>query len=227
MKCNSDIEKELGEISPAVSEIGKENVFQTPPGYFENLPEKVLALIKVNEEQTDVSANEEIKQLSPLIASLRSNPALSVPAGYFNTFPGIVLAKLAEPKEKAPVISISTGKKRKWLNYATAAAVTGVIGASALFLLNTGNSGKTIPVAQNDGIQSVSSGLPGITDADLANYLSAAPKTPEWVSENADAEFEDVAFLKIDDTTLGNMLKNIPDETLKSYEQDISGEISL
>ncbi len=226
MKRNSAIEKELREISPAISELGNENVFQVPPGYFEDLPQKILARIQLNEEHIDLPANEEIEQLSPLIAALKNKPALSVPAGYFNTFPQIITDKLAETAEEASVIRMNTGKKSKWMRYAAAAVVTGVIGISTLFLLNTNNS-NNMSLAQNDGIEPVSTRLPEIADVDLAGYLSAVPETPEWLSENADAEFEHIAFLTIDDSNLSNLLRDIPDEILRSYEQDISGEVSL
>ena len=227
MKRNADIEKELREISPAVSEIENKNVFQAPPGYFEDFPQKVLALIKLNKEHIDLSANEEIEQLSPIIAALKNKSALRVPPGYFNSLPKIITDKLAETEEKTPVVSINAGNKRKWLNYAAAAAVVGITGISALFLLNTGNSHKVPPVAQNNDIQPVSTRLPEIADIDLANYLSAVPETPEWASENTDVEFENSAFLTIDDTNLSDLLKDIPDEILRNYEQDISGKISL
>ncbi|HRO47461.1 hypothetical protein [Agriterribacter sp.] len=228
MKRNSDIEKELREISPVVAELGNDHVFQAPPGYFEDLPQKVLTLIKLNEEHTELPANEEIKQLSPLIAALKNKSALSVPPGYFNAFPQHITdkLKLAEREEETPVIRMNTGKKRKWMNYVAAAAVTGVIAISALFLLNT-SSREAPPLAQNEDIQPVSSRLPEIADIDLAGYLSAVPETPEWLLENADAEFEQIAFLKIDDSNLSDLLKDIPDEILRNYEQDISVEVAL
>ncbi|HRN56355.1 MAG TPA: hypothetical protein PLL71_07880 [Agriterribacter sp.] len=227
MKRNSDIEKELREISSTVSEITNASVFQVPPGYFEDLPQKILALIKFNEETADLPANEEIEQLSPLIAALRHKPTLSIPPGYFNSFPQTITDKLGKAEEKAPVIGINTGKKRKWVSYAAAAAVTGVVAISALFLRDTGNSTERMPLAQNSGMEQVSTRLPEITDMELAGYLSIAPETPEWLSENDDMEWESIAFFKIDDSNLGELLKDIPDEILRNYEQDIAGEVSL
>jgi hypothetical protein len=71
--------------------------------------------------------------------------------------------------------------------------------------------------------------LPEVSDIDLAGYLSAVPETPEWVSENdADTEFVDIVFLKMDDSNLGHMLMDIPYEALRNYEEDISGrEVSF
>lgn len=226
MKRNSEIEKELGEISPVIFQIGNKNVFQVPSGYFEDIPLKVLALIKLNEEPVDLPADEEIEQLSPFIAALKNKPTLSVPSGYFNTLPQLITDQLAKAEEKTPVISIHAGKKRKWMQYAAAAVITGFAGISVLFLLNN-DSRKMQPVAKNDATLAVPSQLPGIADNDLADYLSAAPGKPDWISEDADTEFENVAFLKIDDTNFGEMIKDIPDEILRNYERDISGEVSL
>jgi hypothetical protein len=231
MKRNSDIEKELKEISLALSEIENNTVFEVPEGYFEALPERILRLAKENKVSNDLLANEEIKALSPLIASLKNKTVLNVPAGYFDTLPQAVTEKLAETKKEAPVFQINAGfKNRKpvWLKYAAAAVVTGIIAVSALLFWNNppdNYSNPTLSATGNDQQQPVLMQLPEVSDIDLASYLSAVPETPEWnLEEDDDAEFVDIAFLKMDDSNLGNMLKDIPYEALLNYEEDISGK---
>lgn len=235
MKRNSDIEKELKEISPALSEIKNNTVFKVPHGYFEALPEKLLRLAKKNKVDNGLSPDEEIQALSPLIASLKNKPAFNIPAGYFDTLPQSITEKLAETEKEAPVFQINTrfkNRKPGWWKYAAAAAITGVIAVSTLFFWNNTQdnySSPTLSSTGNDKQQPVLTQLPEVSDIDLAGYLSAVPETPEWVSENdADTEFVDIVFLKMDDSNLGNMLRDIPDEALRNYEEDISGrEISL
>ena len=233
MKRNSDIEKELKEISPAISEIKSNTVFKVPDGYFEALPEKLLRLAKENKADTDLLSDEETKALSPLVASLKNKMAFNIPPGYFDTLSQSIAEKLAETKKEAPVFQINTSfKSRKpgWWKYAAAAAITGIIAVSALFFLNnTQDNSSTLSSTGNVKQQPVLMQLPEVSDIDLAGYLSTIPETPEWVSENdADAEFVDIVYLKMDDSNLGNMLKDIPDEALSNYEEDISGkEVSL
>lgn len=224
MKRNPDIEKELKTISPAVAAIGNENVFQTPPGYFEDLPGKILSLVSADHVQEGLSATEEINQLSPLIAALKNKQTQTVPPDYFSTLPNIITAKLDPTKTEAPVISINTGRKKKWLGYAAAALLTGIIGTGALLLLNNDHSSR---IAMNKDTQSIPALLPDVPDVDLAAYLSAAPETSEWILDNADTETGDIAFLKMDDTHLRNMLKDISEEVLRSYEEELPGNISL
>lgn len=225
MKRNPDTEKELKAISPAVAAISNENVFQAPPGYFEDLPDKILSLVKTAIIQDGLSAREEIEQLSPLIAALKNKQAQTVPPDYFSTLSHIITAKLGPTKKEVPVIRMDTGRKKKWLRYAAAALITGIIGTGALFLLNNDHSSQ---IAMNKDIPSISALLPAVPDAELAAYLiTAAPETSEWVLDNDDAGAEDIALLKMDDAYLRNELKDISDEVLRSYEEDLPGNTSL
>ncbi|HRP54692.1 hypothetical protein [Agriterribacter sp.] len=235
MKRNSDIEKELREISPAISGIKNNTVFEVPPGYFEGLPERLLRLVKEHTANTDLMPGEEIKALSPLIASLKNKPVFNVPAGYFDALPQTLTEKVAGVKKEAPVFRINSGfKNRKpvWLKYAAAAVVTGVIATSVLFFRNTTTDEHSNPAmlfTENDSQKPVIMELPQVSDADLASYLSAVPETLELIlEEDTDTEFADFVFFKMDDSNLGDMLKDVPYEALLNYEEDISGkEVSL
>ena len=233
MKRNSDIAQELKEISPAVSAITNDTVFKAPPGYFDALPDRLLTMAKAQTAGTGLLPGEETNALSPLIASLKNKPVFSIPAGYFDTLPRSITEKLAASKKEAPVFQINPGfKSRKpiWLRYAAAAMVTGVIAVSALLLWNTtadNYSNPSLSATENNNPQPVATQLPGVSDIDLAGYLSTIPETQEWDWEDdADAEFTDFAFLKMDDSNLGNMLKDIPYEVLLNYEEDISDKES-
>ena len=230
MKRNSEIKKELVEISPGIAGIENDNVFKVPQGYFETFPEVMLKLVK----ESDVSSpDEEIKLLSPLIASLKHKTTFHIAPGYFDTLPQNITGKLAETKNDTPVFQINTGDKRRklaWRNYAAAAAITGIVAMSSIFLWNDtqDNSSASRPTAAQDN-QQPELQLPKVSDVDLAGYLSTVPETPEWALENnADAELVDFVLLKFYDSNMGDMLRDVPDEALSNYEEDISGkEIAL
>ena len=235
MKRISDIEKELKAISPTLSEIKNSPVFEVPHGYFEALPERLLKLVKENKDG-GLLPDEEINALSPLIASLKNKTVFGIPDGYFDALPQNITGKLTEAKQEAPVFQIDRGFKNRqpaWLKYAAAAVVTGVVAVSALFFWNKTpdnySSRPSLSATENDNQQPVLMQLPEVSDTDLATYLSAATETSEWaLEEDADPEFADFVFLKMDDSNLGNMLKDIPYEALLNYEEDISGkEVAL
>lgn len=229
MKQVSDIEKELKAISPTLSGIKNSPVFEVPHGYFEALPERLLKLVRENKAR-NLLPDEEIGALSPLVASLKNKTVFGIPDGYFDALPQNIKVKLAEVKQEAPVFQIDRSFKNRqpgWLKYAAAAVVAGVIAVSALFFWNKtqDNYSPTLSATESDNQQPVLMQLPEISDTDLATYLSTAPETSEWaLEEDADAEFADFVFLKMDDSNLGNMLKDIPYEALLNYEEDISGK---
>ncbi|HEX5025002.1 MAG TPA: hypothetical protein VFV68_07005 [Agriterribacter sp.] len=218
MKPDSDIEKELKEISQILPGMNKVHPFQVSTGYFEHLPEAILKCIKERKEEPAISRDEEISQLSPLIASLKDKTTFTLPTGYFNDFTTQILEKIAEPKTEASVYQMHSKPttKRKWMKYAIAAALAGVVVLSLprLWKANTNAPVSTIlPIER----RSVAGHLPEISDSDLTGYLSNIPGDDEFLLENIDTEADDIVFLNLDDATLGNMLKEIPDDALINY----------
>lgn len=220
MKPDSDIEKELKEISQILPGTNKEHPFHVPAGYFESLPETILKLVKQREEGAAISRDEEISQISPLIASLKDKSPFSVPTGYFNDFSAQVLERIVEAKTEAPVYQMHSSftPKRKWIKYAVAAAFFGVIALSIPFSRKANTSAPvfaTLPIEQ----QLVEDHLPEISDSDLTVYLSTIPDDADLLLEqiDTDTETDDIAFLNVDDVTLGRLLKGIPDDALINY----------
>jgi len=218
MKPDSDIEKELKEISQVLPGITKDHPFQLPTGYFERLSEAILRLVNEKKEGSAISCDEEISQLSPLIAALKDKSPFSLPTGYFNDFSSQILEKIAEPKTEAPVYQMHgrSSAKRSWTKYVVAASLVGVVALSIPFLWKANISvpvSTTLPIER----QSVADHLPDISDNDLNSYLSIIPDEADFLLENFDTEADDIAFLYLDDATLGNMLKEIPDDALVNY----------
>lgn len=106
MQLNSNILKELEELSPTLAGLARNNVFNIPEGYFESLsgelllktsqsattysvPEgyfdqlagQILSTLKTSEQESDVAA--EMLTLSPTIAGIGNNNVFSVPNHYF------------------------------------------------------------------------------------------------------------------------------------------------
>src|SRR6202035_3025997 len=74
-----------------LTELDKSLNFPIPGKYFENLPDKILALVKAG---AGLSAREEIQGLSPVLNQIdRKNP-FALPPGYFNNLSGQLLAGL-------------------------------------------------------------------------------------------------------------------------------------
>lgn len=108
--------EELGYLSPSLNNISRQIPYTVPGGYFEGLAERAMELVREsNDYQT---AKEEIETLSPLLSGLKKTMPYSFPQGYFESLG----EKANKPETK--VISISS---RKWVRYAAAAVVTGVI----------------------------------------------------------------------------------------------------
>ena len=125
--------EELAFLSPALSSISKATPYLAPPGYFEGLEKKLQELIFSGKDQ---SAKDELENLSPLLLQLKDKPTYSVPEDYFDHVrkPGNVAA----PATKAKVVSITS---RKWLRYASAAIVVGVVAVIGFKLLNKNETG--------------------------------------------------------------------------------------
>lgn len=86
---------ELKELAPGLVSMPQENPYQVPTGYFENLPERMLDLVK----------NEG----SPVLQNNKQN-AYQVPAGYFENLSDSILNKIraiesGSPKEELEVLS--------------------------------------------------------------------------------------------------------------------------
>jgi hypothetical protein len=106
MQLNSNILKELEELSPTLVGLPRNNVFNVPDGYFESLsgelllktsqsattysvPEgyfdqlagQILSTLKTAELESDVAA--EMLTLSPTVAGIGNNNVFSVPNHYF------------------------------------------------------------------------------------------------------------------------------------------------
>lgn len=161
MKFSAEILEELKSVSPLLAEIGNENIFSVPEGYFgvlsietlkkinnsesqpvklsvpegyfENLSSAVLNKIKSLESDDPA---QELRTLSPMLYSIQNENVFEVPKDYFRNLEDSILEKvITKPQAK-----VFTMKKRDSIwKYAAAAVVTGIIAVSPFMFFNSGN----------------------------------------------------------------------------------------
>ncbi|HEY0433731.1 MAG TPA: hypothetical protein VGC95_07660 [Chitinophagaceae bacterium] len=113
--------------------------YQVPVGYFDDLAERIMAHIRQHPDYQ--KCQEELAALSPMLSNLQKRPVYTVPEGYFEN----LTVAGAPAKGAAKVISLSS---RKWIRYAAAAVVTGLIAVVGLLVYNNNShsdpAGKTL-----------------------------------------------------------------------------------
>lgn len=118
---------ELVHLSPLLSKLSKKMPYSVPQGYFEGLEESLISSVQVSGQ----SAREELEKLSPLLSSLNKEMPYSVPQGYFEN----LAIKPVTEKNKAGIKVIPIGS-RKWIRFAAAAIITGIILTAGFFFIN-------------------------------------------------------------------------------------------
>jgi hypothetical protein len=178
MNSHNNIQDELNGLNSSLPPVTGHQPFSVPEGYFDNLAASVLAKIKGTENASaaeeiasispllagisrampyavpDNYFEKELEELPFLIAEDPKSSILSlidkvtpyeVPANYFTYLPEQLLRKVTAPKAK--VVSMAG---RKWMRWAVAAMVAGIISLSGYFYFNQKNSGSDSgrPIAQ-------------------------------------------------------------------------------
>jgi hypothetical protein len=168
--------------------------YQTPPGYFDGLAANVLGKIKAGEQFNEARA--ELAEMAPLLDGISRENIYKVPAGYFA---GADFAAKAMHKE-GKVITLRIA--RKWMQYAAAAVMAGIL-VSGAFLFTNDKPGNEIE-------NGVSSEFNKVSEADLEKYLEnpehfvAAPAATSLATE------ADLAVVKTN-------IQNLSDEELNQY----------
>jgi len=222
--ANTDIIQELSDLGSNLQGTISENIYLVPPGYFEGFPEQMLGLIKANESLTWLSSlpkempfgvpggyfneldekimeiirkhpdyqtsRDELASVSPLLSSISKRPVYSVPKGYFEIFkPGV------EEKKDTRVVSI-TG--RKWLRYAAAAIIVGVILMAGFIAFNNSNRDS---------------------DRTLAKFEKEVKKINDVKSTNTLIDFMDAG---LNERELASSKKSIKTDDVQQLLKDVS-----
>lgn len=180
-----------------LSSLPKEMPFEVPAGYFNELDEKIMDFIRMHPDHQ--TSREELESVSPLLSSISKGPVYSVPNGYFeNLTPRI-------EKQEATVISM-TG--RKWLRYAAAAVIAGVILVTALIAVNSDKNSAGKPLAKFEKevkkINDVKS------TENLIDLMDAGLNEKELASNHKNIKTDDVQLL----------LKDVSIDELKDFNEE-------
>ena len=173
--------------------------FNVPGGYFNELDEKIMEIIRsILDYQT---STEELESVSPLLSSISKRPVYSVPKGYFENFrPGV------EEKKGTKVVSI-TGQK--WFRYAAAAIIVGVIlmaGVIAFNISNRNSAGNTLAKFEKEvkKINDVKS------TENLIDFMDTGLNEKELASRQKSIKTDDVQQL----------LKDVSLDELKDFNEE-------
>ena len=183
--------EELEEIAPLLASLPKEMPFSVPAGYFSDVTEGL---------------SDWVKDDSPpaLLQSAKQMP-FSVPDGYFESLPAIIL-KIVAPRN-AKIISIHSS--RKWLRYAVAAMVAGIIAISSV--LYFGNNNQPIDPA-SESYEWVATNLKNVPDKELDDFINTTYINPSTLANtNKSTKTEIRRLLKdISDSEINKFLEEVP-----------------
>ena len=153
---------ELSAISPTLAAIPVVNVFSVPDNYFNTLSDNILSSLPVDnnslflglekqplsvpegyfngladsilnkiKSQSENTATEEIDYLSPTISNIGNKNIFTVPENYFKNSVSDILNNIPKPAKL-----VEMKRRSSFLNYASAAVVSGIIGLSVLSVFN-------------------------------------------------------------------------------------------
>lgn len=144
MSDEREYENEIRELSPLLADCTREMPFSMPSAYFTDVTGEILRKVEESEEagaseNSEETARDEIERLSPILAAaFGSNPFSGRP----DTEGLAERIKEARPKMvEMRKLSMARVAAAKWVAYATAAAVTGIL----ILLMGREEGGKHRP----------------------------------------------------------------------------------
>lgn len=207
-------------VSPVLDLTGKEMPYAVPAGYFENLEETLL--VKVRQHPDYLSPQEELEEISPLLSGLKKEMPYEVPAGYFEN--------LATGKQvESPVVNMAPAKtvsfvRHKWVRFAAAAVVIGVLVMGGLKIFNPGGN---VDINKNPD-EWVAKKVKNVSAEQLDEFVSLVEATPK-------KDAKTLAATDVKNIDVKEMVKDIPaedidqflDETKELTELETEDEILL
>ncbi len=237
MNTRPTIQEELKDLNSQLPLEKGAELYSVPHGYFENFAASVLQKLK---NENTFSPGEELENLSPLLAGMPKNMPFSLPKGYFNeateglvdwvkeeepkvfggskelpyqvpsgyfeTLPAAIL-KTVNPQE-AKVIPITSS--RKWMRYAVAVMVAGVIALSSVLYFGKDKSADT----DSDWYSWVEKNLKTIPDKELEEFINTNYTLTPSIAKTETAQKAEVRKL----------LKDIPNTELDKFLEEVTVE---
>lgn len=234
MNTTNNILTELQEVAPAVANLQKHHFYSVPEGYFSNLSNEILAFVKQDELFSNVKSNpyiapkgyftqleekiaaktieqiqssneviNELNEVAPLLNTLNKNNVYEVPSDYF--------AKELLPKSnKVSAKIISFSNARKWINYAVAAVIMGIVGIGAVRYIGVKN---THFVLEKEVAKA--------TDDEITSYLETQPHTDVSNVSMINEEHGATGLFEGTTTDEINQYLNEQPETAESFNKGI------
>lgn len=217
IKAGETAAAEMKVLSPLLYKLQPKNVYQVPPGYFENVHHEII------DNLANIDAKQELQVLSPLLFTLQSKNVFKIPSGYFDNFSNTILNTM----QPQPAKVVAMPRRLPFLKYAVAAMLTGALALGVYKYANQTTNPTPNAVALEAAVESGRSmndkqfneALQNLSETDIAKYLE----------KNGD--IADVAVLRnnldenilpsqddylLDETTLDNYLKDIDKPALKN-----------
>lgn len=190
--------EELEALSPLLVHLDKAPVFAKPSEYFEELPSDILAGVNAID-----FVNHELETLPGILNIVKNDNVYKVPDRYFERLPLQLLRRVKETK-KAPVLL--PGFRRRVINYAVAAMLTGVLAIGAWEFFQDKNEN----IAGNDlnEFEQIRD-KEKISDDEIVNYLEYNSTSESDISGDAAPDYKEVEVKEL--------LADVPDEELQQY----------
>ncbi len=174
--------------------------YAVPANYFENLSGAILSKIASENNSISTSVFDELATIAPVLNTISKHNSYSIPSGYFDG-----LSPLQTQQPQAKIITLFSSKK--WLKYAVAACVTGIL-ATGAFMIN--NKEGVVDYAAYKKID-VPNSINKLSNDELVSYL-------DNVNSITNANFANT--LEINIPEIQDHIKLISDEELNQYLQE-------
>jgi len=178
----------------------KEIIYNIPNNYFDNTYLEIINKINLNADITEVA--EELNSIAPLLNTINKSSIYEVPENYFEA----ISIKPLGQKTKIKALNFSY----KWVKYAAAAVITGIIAVNALFM----NTDKQMLVQHKNSINiNIEKSILNVSDNDLSKELGT--------EETAIAGVDDVSLLPFQNiTNTKDEIQYISDEEIENYMKE-------
>jgi len=166
---------ELAILSPLLNSMDRKMPYTLPAGYFAGLAGQVITASLATEPLPVIDADQPLLNLG-----LENKNPYQVPEGYFDGLAATILNRV-----KVPAVAklVSFPKQARWLRYAAAAVVIGVISTAGLLFFN-----KQVTLKQIDPLQSLSQ----VSEQEMMNYL----ENQSSPSVSLDTSSNSIAFIE-------------------------------
>ena len=187
---NVSASEELETLSPLLAGLSRQMPYTVPQGYFSEISSQIPGI-----------TSEEV--LPEILVKVGKSMPYAVPADYFESLPSKILAKITPVKQSAKVISFGTPR---WMRYAAAAMMAGVITISSIFFFRSKN---TDPSVHSE--EWVAKKLKNVSNQELEEFINTADISDAVLAQTPSKNKTEVRTL----------LNDVPDSELEKFLNDI------